>query len=164
MSEEERPGAGLVERLVTRLDALERENATLRAEMAGLSRELSEDPARVSRRGALRLGAAAVAGAAATAGGLVGAQPALAGSDGDLALGSSSNSAGAPTGLSVSGTTSKYGIGVTDNGLGVYPNTTPSGALFGHAHNANFQSGVVGYSDSGMSGVVGRSDPIDSTG
>lgn len=99
---------------------------------------------------------------AATAGGLVGAQPALAGSDGDLTLGSSVNSAGAPTGLSVAGNTSKYGIGVTDNGLSSHPNWQ-SAALFGHAHNANFQAGVLGYSDNGTNGVVGISDPIDNT-
>src|SRR5690348_5529336 len=110
----------------------------------------------------LRLGVAAAAGAAATAGGLVRAQPAFAGSDGDLTLGSVVNSAGAPTGLSVSGSTSKYGIGVTDNGLASYPNEQAA-ALFGHAHNANFQAGVLGYSDNGMNGVVGVSGPIDST-
>src|SRR5438270_8560993 len=133
---------GLLRRVLERLDALERENEAWRAETARLARELSEvrasasrlqdgegpaaglgdDGAEVSRRGMLRLGAAAAAGAAATAGGLVGAQPALAGSDGDLTLGSSVNSAGAPTGLSVLGNTSKYGIGVTDNGLSSYPN------------------------------------------
>jgi hypothetical protein len=76
-----------------------------------------------------------------------------------------SNSAGAPTGLAVSGNTAKYGIGVTDNGLGSYPNNSvPPAALFGHARDANFQAGVVGYSDNGMEGVVGRSEPVDSTG
>jgi hypothetical protein len=94
---------------------------------------------------------------------LVGAQPALAGTDGDLTLGIVSNSASNPTGLAVSGTTSKYGIGVTDNGLGAYPNLQTA-ALFGHSHGGNFQSGVVGYSDNGECGVVGRSEPIDSTG
>jgi hypothetical protein len=111
----------------------------------------------------LRLGAAAAAGAAATAGGLIAAQPALAGADGDLALGNASNAASAPTGLAVSGITSKYGIGVTDNGLAAYPSVQPA-ALFGHAKNDNFQAGVLGYSDNGMSGVIGRSDPIDTTG
>jgi hypothetical protein len=178
----DRPEHGLLERVLQRLDALERENETLRAETARLAGELSavlasarrpevggaraavlgDDGAEVSRRGMLRLGAAGAAAAAATAGGLVGAQPALAGSDGDLTLGSSSNSAGAPTGLSVSGNTSKYGIGVTDNGLSSYPNEQAA-ALFGHAHNANFQAGVLGYSDNGMDGVVGVSSPIDST-
>jgi hypothetical protein len=161
-----------------RLEALERENEACRAETARLTRELAElrgaadrpqgsktgdDGGEVSRRGMLRLGAAAAAGAAATAGGLVGAQPALAGSDGDLTLGVTSNGAAAPTGLSVSGSTSKYGIGVTDNGLASYPTNEPTAGLFGHAHNANFQAGVFGYSDNGQTAVVGRSDPIDST-
>jgi hypothetical protein len=178
----DRLGDGLLERLLERLDALERENETCRAETARLARELSEvrasagglldggsraaglsrDGGAVSRRGMLRLGAVAAAGAAATVGGLVGARPALAGADGDLTLGSSSNGASAPTGLSVSGGTSKYGIGVTDNGLSSYPNEQAA-ALFGHAHNANFQAGVLGYSDNGMNGVVGVSDPIDNT-
>jgi hypothetical protein len=171
----------VVRGLVERLDALERENQAWRGETARLARELEvlkasgtgapeggvgvqadrDQGAGVSRRGVLRLGAAAAA--AATAGGFVGAPAALAGTDGDLTLGSVSNSAGGPTGLAVSGNTSKYGIGVTDNGLGAYPNSVPPAALFGHAHNANFQSGVVGYSDTGMEGVVGRSDPIDNT-
>jgi hypothetical protein len=175
---------GLLARVFERLDALEQENEVWRAETARLARELSEvttsaggpheggggraaqprdDGSEVSRRGMLRLGAAAAAGAAATAGGLVGASPALAGTDGDLTLASVSNSAAAPTGLAVTGSTSNYGIGVTDNGLSTYPSAEPHAALFGHARNANFQSGVVGYSDNGMSGVVGRSDPIDTT-
>src|SRR5581483_7681103 len=161
-----------------RLEALERENQACRAETARLARELEgvkasgaagalgvqgdDQAAAVSRRAMLRLGVAAAAGAAATAGGLVRAQPAFAGSDGDLTLGSTVNSAGAPTGLSVSGSTSKYGIGVTDNGLSSYP-SEQAAALFGHAHDANFQAGVLGYSDNGMNGVVGVSDPIDST-
>jgi hypothetical protein len=62
----------------------------------------------------------------------------------------------------VSGHTSKYGIGVTDNGLSSYPNEQTA-ALFGHAHTANFQAGVLGYSDNEMNGVVGVSAPIDST-
>ena len=174
---------GVVARLVERLEALERENRTCRAETARLARELEglkasatavpagdlgvqvddrDHAAGVSRRAMLRLGVAAAAGAAATAGGLVRAQPVFAGSDGDLTLGSSVNSAGAPTGLSVSGSTSKYGIGVTDNGLSSYPNEQAA-ALFSHAHNANFQAGVLGYSDNGVNGVVGVSGPIDST-
>jgi hypothetical protein len=157
---------GVLERVLERMAALEAEVAELRAAAgrpggAGVHQE--ERPGAVSRRGMLRLGAAAAAGAA-TAGGLAGAQPALAGTDGDLTLGSVTNSAGAPTGLSVSGSSSKYGIGVTDNGLSSYPNVVQSAALFGHAHNANFQGGVVGYSDNGAAGVVGRSDPIDATG
>jgi hypothetical protein len=176
----DRPQDGLLERVLERLDALERENETCRAETARLARELSEvrvsanrvedggarmpddDGAEVSRRGMLRLGVAAAAGAAATAGALADAQPAAAGVDGDLTLGDSSNSAGTPTGLSVSGSTSQYGIGVTDNGLSSYPNEQTA-ALFGHAHNANFQAGVLGYSDNGMNGVVGVSNPIDTT-
>ena len=173
------PGFGL-RGVLERLDTLERENELWREETARLARELSEvracarglgdatgpavglgqDDGEVSRRGMLRL--AAVAGAAVTAGGLAGAQPASAGVDGDLTLNSQSNSASASTGLSVSGSTSKYGIGVTDNGLSSYPNEQAA-ALFGHAHNANFQAGVLGYSDNGMNGVVGVSDPIDST-
>src|SRR3954468_24584192 len=97
---DDRPEHGLLERVLERLDALERENETCRAETARLACELSEvrasatgrqdggaraaalddHGAGVSRRGMLRLGAAA--GAAATASALVGAQPALAGTDG----------------------------------------------------------------------------------
>ena len=170
----------VVRRLAARLDALERENRAWRGETARLARELEvlkasgtrapeggapvqaddrDQGAGVSRRGVLRLGAAA---AAATAGGLAGASPALAGVDGDLTLGSTSNSASGPTGLAVSGSSSKYGIGVTDNGLSSYPNEQTA-ALFGHAHDANFQAGVLGYSDNGANGVVGASTPIDST-
>ena len=179
---EKRPEDRLLARVLERLDALERENEAWRAETARLARELSEvrgsagpvevldgrapgqpsdDDGQVSRRGMLRVGVAAAAGAAA-AGGLIGAQPALAGSDGDLTLGSNLNSASAPTGLSVLGNSSKYGIGVTDNGLSSYPGG-PTAALFGHAHNTNFQAGVLGYSDNGMNGVLGVSAPIDTT-
>ena len=178
----DRQEQGLLRAVLERLDALERENEAWRAEAARQARELSEVRAsagaleergaraagpshgngEVSRRGVLLLGAAAAAGAATAATGLVGAQPASAGVDGDLALGSVLNSAGKPTGLSVSGSTSDYGIGVTDNGLSSYPNEQTA-ALFGHAHNANFQAGVLGYSDNGMNGVVGVSNPIDST-
>src|SRR5690242_18915248 len=109
--------------VLERLALLERENRAWRAETDRLMREVAElraagltserggpshalAPAgyahRVSRRGVLRLGAAAAAGAGAvTAAGLLEASPALAGSDGDLTLGLASNSAGAPTGLAV---------------------------------------------------------------
>src|SRR5689334_11737531 len=98
----ERPEHGVLGRVLERLNVLERENEAWRAETARLARELSEirgpastgqdgggqtadlddESGEVSRRGVLRLGAAAAA--AAAAGGLVGAQPALAGVDGDL--------------------------------------------------------------------------------
>src|SRR3954462_1407899 len=169
--------------VLERLDALERENESWRAETARLAHELSavkaaagpakggagedagrlsDDGRNVSRRGALLLGVAAAAGAAAH--GLVRAEPADANNGDALTLGSVTNSASAPTGLSVTGNAATYGIGVTDNGLGSYPATVPPAALLGHARNANFQSGVLGYSDTGMYGVVGSSDPIDSTG
>ena len=150
-----------LEKVLERLDALERENERLARELSEVrgSAEPRHDNGQVSRRGLL-LGAAAAG--AATAAGLVGAQPARAGVDGDLVLGSVSNSASKPTGLSVSGNTSKYGIGVTDNGLSSYPNEQAA-AVFGHAHDLNFEAGVLGYSDNGMNGVVGVSNPIDNT-
>jgi hypothetical protein len=133
--------------VLERLEALERENAAWRTEAASLARNLeklmaSAPPARhrdddagqgdlgqgdlgqdsrVSRRGMMRLGAAAVGAGAATVGALVGASPALAGTDGDLTLDSVSNASSSPTGLAVNGNSSAYGIGVTDNGLAAYP-------------------------------------------
>jgi hypothetical protein len=170
-------------RLLERVEALERENQKWLAETARLACELERLKASgagacdgggrlpvydldhggdVSRRGMLRLGAAAVAGAGAVAaGGLVGAQPAQAGTDGDLALGSQSNSASAPTGLEVvftGGTGATYGIGVTDNGLNAYPGSVLQAALFGHAHVNSFVTGVAGYSNRGGDGVWGVSE------
>jgi hypothetical protein len=110
--------------------AVARELSVLRASPRPGDGAGNDEGGEVSRRRMLRLGAAAAAGAAATAGGLVGAQPAFAGSDGDLTLGVTSNGAAAPTGLSVSGSASKYGIGATDNGLSAYPNVEPGAALF----------------------------------
>jgi hypothetical protein len=71
-----------------------------------------------------------------------------------LYLDSSSNISSTPTGLEVSGQAVAYGIGVTDNGLGVAPGGTP--ALLGHANDQAFQNGVMGYATSGNArGVLG---------
>src|SRR4051794_19737020 len=102
--------------LASELADLRAENQRLAAEVSALSPHrpeatlapmqegLGQGP--LSRRNALRaLGGAAVAGAGLVATGVIGAEPAAAGVDGDLVLGSTTaNSASSPTGLTVTGT------------------------------------------------------------
>jgi len=148
-------------RLLARLEALEEENRAIRAELAALKPAPAAGPSRegqaLSRRRALLTLGGAVAGAAALGRGLADPGAARAGTDGDLALGRSTNTASAPTGLGVTGATSDYGIGVTDNGLNQYPSVTRA-ALFGHAGFDNFGAGVLGYSNAGGIGVEGVSE------
>src|SRR5947209_7814863 len=157
--------------LASELAELRAENQRLAAEVVALSPHRPEaTPAPMqeglghsplSRRNALRaLGGAAVAGAGLMATGALGAQPAAATDPNDLALGSTSNTAGGPTGLAVTGNSSSYGIGVTDNGLDTYPSGLPTGALFGHCNNKNFLAGVAGFDESGVrTGVYGSGAP-----
>jgi len=153
----------VLERVLARLEALEGENRAIRAELARLRSPLEAPRERtdtgLSRRRALLTLGGAVAGAAALGRGLADPAPALAGTDGDLALGSVSNSAASPTGLAVSGHSAAYGIGVTDNGLGQYPPEADPAAVFGHSGGQNFYAGVVGYSSTGGIGVEGISHP-----
>jgi hypothetical protein len=106
-----------------------------------------------------------LAGVAAAAGGgllLVGkdAKPAAGANGQSVTLGSASNTATLPTGISVdipAGPTI-YGLGVTDRGLASFFNTA---AIAGHT-NGRFNAGVYGYAQAGATesptGVLGESD------
>src|SRR5215469_9733602 len=86
----------------------------------------------LTRRAIFRLGGATAAGAAAaTAVSIATAAPAAAGVDGDVVLGSVLNETSNPTGIRVDGTTTQYGLAVTDNGADTLDGFTPS--LFAHA-------------------------------
>jgi hypothetical protein len=113
----------------------------------------------VDRRGLLRQGAMLAAGAVAGGGAamVVGASPAAAANGANLVLGSGSNTASAATGLEVTGTSSVYGIGVTDNGLGSI-STLSAGAILGHAQADSFMNAVAGYAQSYATAVLGTAD------
>jgi hypothetical protein len=104
-----------------------------------------------SRRAVLAAGAV---GAVALAAEAITPERAEAANGDALTVGSSSNIASSPTGLEVTGSGVAYGVGVTDNGLGVAPGGNP--AILGHTNDQAFQTGVLGYATAaGMVGVEG---------
>jgi hypothetical protein len=104
--------------------------------------DVPSPPRLLDRRRAL---SAVVAGAAGTAAALAAARPAAAANGSSLILGNNANSATAATGLAIQGTSARYGLGVTDNGLASEPSRA---ALLGHAKGQSFSAGVLGVSES----------------
>ena len=135
------------------LAALRQRISDLEARLAGRT-ELEGDDHHPTRRGLLAGVVAAVAGGAA----LASASPAEAANGQPIVLGSSGNTATAPTGTAFIGTPGSggYCIGATDNGLNAFPQ---SAAIAGHTRG-NFGNGVLGYDNSpnaGGTGVIGWS-------
>ncbi|MGB8861781.1 MAG: hypothetical protein WCC60_21175 [Ilumatobacteraceae bacterium] len=94
-----------------------------------------------SRRTLLRLAGAAAAGTTVAVIGSAGNAAAV----GALVTDSTTNAATTATGLTVIATAVPYGLGVTDNGIGVLPSAVSQSAVLGHAADAAFRYGVVGY-------------------
>jgi hypothetical protein len=125
-------------------EALQRKVDLLLERVADLERQSPLAPDRPSRRATRRqaLSAAALAGVGAA---LAGHRSAAAANNQPLLMGQVTNTASLPTGLAVTGSDQPYGLGVTDNGLGVVPISASQGAVFGHANETAFVAGVIGY-------------------
>jgi hypothetical protein len=118
---------------------------------AGSVRREHGDDSSPTRRQLLMGAAAAVVGGAAAAT----VAPAEAANGQAMVLGSTGNSASAPTGTAFIGSpgTRGYCLGATDNGLGEFPS---SAAIAGHTRG-NFRNAVLGYDASNNKGVFGWS-------
>jgi len=140
---------------ISELQALRARIDQLEAEAAREQAERNEQ--RTTRRGMLRLaGAAAVGGLAAT----VAADPAAAADPNDVVLGLAVNAAILPTGIAVTNLDgAAYGLGCYEAGLGALSPVLNRPAIFGHATNNAFNTGVAGHS-TGFSGhgVFGLED------
>ncbi len=144
--------------LAARLDALEAENRSLRAELDGLRRPPGPDPAPagpVGRRQALRAGRPA-AGAAAAPVVASDAAPAAAANGSNLVIGQTNNTGTLPTRLQVTGNQPQYGFAVVDNTPAPgYESFAP--AVVGHARGTAFFCGVRGFGEGPQLGVYGES-------
>jgi len=122
--------------------------AALQARIDQLEAQVADDreEPRTSRRGMLRLaGAAAVGGLAAA----VTAEPTAADDPNDVVLGLATNAASAPTGIAMAAVAAgDYGLGCYENGLGALPAAAGRPAVFGHATDTAFTTGVAGIDDS----------------
>ncbi len=169
------------QQLLTRIEAVEHEAAgrkrAPRGGESGTGRQVASpggptagdgEPKRIdagfSRRSLMRRGGvAALAGlGAAAAGGLLVAAPVTA-TDNTTLAGGTVNTTTQPTAIAVSddsGGAAVYGFGITDHGLGAFPE---SAGIAGHGHNA-YDDAVLGYHDNGGVGVRGIADEAHGIG